>query len=350
MRADKLRFGIIGHGKMGRIRREVASRQEGLELAFLCDIDRTAAVEGVPFETDWREALKHDVDLVFCCTTNDQIPNIVVAALGRGIHTFCEKPPGRTVEDVLRMREAEAEANGTKLKFGFNHRYHKAVTDAFAIVNKGRMGRVLWLRGVYGKAGGAGYDRNWSNDPNRSGGGILIDQGIHLLDLLQLFCGEFREVKSFIGRSFWQIPVEDNAFAILRNEAGQVAMVHSSATQWRHTFRLEIYLERGYLVIEGILSSTGTYGRETLKMATCLRNEDGHPLPNPRESETFYSEDRSWELEIADFLQCVRSDQAVGVGSSADALRVMKLVHEIYKQDSCWSREVQNTNDRGFGK
>lgn len=335
---------------MGRIRREVASRQEGLELAVLCDVDPSVAVEGVPFEMDWRKALKHDVNLIFVCTTNAQLPDIVVAALQNGIHTFCEKPPGRTVADVLRMRKAEAEANGTKLKFGFNHRYHKAVTDAFAIVSKGRLGRILWLRGVYGKAGGPGYDRNWRNDPERSGGGILIDQGIHLLDLLQLFCGGFEEVKSFIGRSFWQVPVEDNAFAILRNAAGQVAMLHSSATQWRHTFRLEIYLERGYLAIEGILSSTGTYGQETLKMATCLFDEAGYPLPNPRETETYYSEDQSWELEVADFLKCVRSDQAVRVGSSSDALAVMKLVHEIYNEDSGWANRSQNVMNRGFGK
>ena len=144
-----------------------------------------------------------------------------------------------------------------------------------------------------------------------------------------------------MGRNFWQVPVEDNAFAMLRNSAGQVAMVHSSATQWRHTFRLEIYMEQGYLVIEGILSSTGTYGQETLTVARCVLDDDGYPLPNPQETETYYSEDRSWELELAEFLDCVRNDIPVRVGSSADALAVMKLVHQIYDQDGPWKKRAQ---------
>ena len=338
---SKLRIGIVGHGKMGHIRRETAAKIENLELAVLCDVNQDNALDGVPFETDWHKVFDHNIDLVFVCTTNDLIPEVAVAALNRGIHTFCEKPPGRTIDDVLRIRAAESRSGGAKLKFGFNHRYHQAVMDANALVKKGRLGRVLWMRGIYGKAGGPGYDRNWRNDPRRSGGGILIDQGIHILDLLLLFCGEFEEVKSFVGRNFWQVPVEDNAFAMLRNSAGQVAMVHSSATQWRHTFRLEIYMEQGYLVIEGILSSTGTYGQETLKVARCVLDDDGYPLPNPQETETYYSEDRSWELELAEFLDCVRNDKPVRVGSSADALAVMKLVHQIYDQDGPWKKRAQ---------
>ncbi|MDO8489311.1 MAG: Gfo/Idh/MocA family oxidoreductase, partial [Candidatus Omnitrophota bacterium] len=215
--------------------------------------------------------------------------------------------------------------------FGFNHRYHEAVLEAKSIVGSGRLGQVMWMRGVYGKAGGPHYDKNWRNNKDLSGGGILIDQGIHMLDLFRYFSGEFEEVKSFISHSFWkQVNVEDNAFALLRNRDGLIAMLHSSATQWRHKFLLEIYLTKGYLEIDGILSSTKSYGRETLKVACCLKEQDGYPLLNPQESVNYYDDDKSWFEEVDEFVDCILRDTAVISGNVDDVVRTMGLVQRIY--------------------
>jgi len=206
--------------------------------------------------------------------------------------------------------------------------------EAKSLVDSGRLGKVIWMRGIYGKAGGPEYDRNWRNNSVLSGGGILIDQGIHMLDLFRCFSDEYDEVKSFVGNSYWKVGVEDNVFAILRNsQSGQTAMIHSSATQWRHKFLLEIYMEKGYLEIEGILSSTQTYGRETLKIARCMFDEKGYPLPNPQENMTYYDNDNSWMDEIDEFVECIARDKSILNGGIDDAVRTMDLVQRIYNED-----------------
>ena len=336
---NRLNTGIVGLGKMGHIRADVITKHPALSLSAVCDVNESKARDfpECHFATDYHNLLKQDVDAIFICTPNRYMPEIVTAALERGIHVFCEKPPGRKLEDVTMMQEAERANPATKLKFGFNHRYHEAVREARSIVDSGRLGKIMWIRGIYGKAGGPLYDNNWRNNSEISGGGILIDQGIHLLDLAVMLCGDFNTVHSFISCSYWQIGVEDNAFAIMKNAAGQVAMIHSSATQWQHRFLMEIYMEKGYLTIDGILSSSQTYEPETLKVARCLHDQDGYPLPNPQETLTLYSEDKSWYLEVDEFVRCILEDKPVEIGSSQDACKVMSLVQKIYSADRDWA-------------
>lgn len=333
----RIKVGIVGYGRVGKIRTRCVAGRPEWELIGICDVESNNSVDcNITFVQHWQELLQRGPEAIFVCTTNQHLPEIVVEAISRGIHTFCEKPPGRTLADVVRMREAEAMHPGVKLKFGFNHRYHAAVQEAKTIVESGRLGRVMWLRGIYGKAGGARYDQNWRNQREISGGGILIDQGIHMLDLFRQFCGDFEEVRSFITRAYWPVEVEDNAFALLRNGQGQVAMLHSSSTQWQHRFVLDIYLERGYLAVTGILSSSGTYGPETLRVARCHYDREGYPLPNPEETITYYDDDQSWQLEVNEFARCILEDQPIVVGSSVDAYRAMELVQRVYAADEQW--------------
>ena len=235
---NRLNTGIVGLGKMGHIRADVIRNHPKLNLFAACDVVETKGKDfpETEFFRNYNDLLKQDIDAVFVCTPNRYIPEIVVAALEKGIHVFCEKPPGRNLDDVIMMREAEMANLGTKLKFGFNHRYHQAVQEAKSIVDSGRLGRIMWIRGIYGKAGGPLHDTNWRNQPEISGGGILIDQGIHMLDLVRVFCEDFTDIHSFITHSYWNVGVEDNAFVIMKNTAGQLAMVNSSAKHWRHQF------------------------------------------------------------------------------------------------------------------
>ena len=312
---------------MGEIRHRAILRQPGLELRGICDPAYAGADLGVPLYRSHEELLGLDLDVVFVCTPHNVTADIVVEALERDCHVFCEKPPGRNVQDVDRIVAAEHKRLHLKLMFGFNHRYHLSVQDAKGIIEGGSLGRLLWLRGVYGKSGGAGFEQAWRNVPEISGGGILLDQGIHMLDLFCLFCGDFQEVVGLTGTSYWDIPVEDNAFVILRNEAGQIAQLHSSATLWKHTFRLEIGLERGYLVASGMLSKSGSYGRETLLVG---RGDGQGARPDPREETIYYDMDPSWDVQIEHFVRNVREDLPVEESGSREALRVMRIIERVY--------------------
>jgi len=331
----KLKAGIVGYGYMGKIRKAVIEEHPDLELLGICDISLSLTDLNPKYKTfkHYAELIKSNVDIVFVCTPNAYSPEIIIYSLNHGKHVFCEKPPGRTVNDIREIIKAEEANNHLKLMFGFNHRYHPGIKEAKVLVDSGRFGKILWLRGVYGKSGGLGFEEAWRNKKEISGGGILLDQGIHILDLFRLFCGDFQEVKSFVTNSYWNIELEDNAFVMLRNEKGQVAMLHSSATLWKHTFHLEIFLEKGYIIISGLLSKTGSYGRETLIVGKRQFEDESFALGNPREEITYFDRDVSWFSEVTDFVDCIQSDKPVVNSSSADALKVMELIGRIYNDD-----------------
>ncbi|MCC7418370.1 MAG: Gfo/Idh/MocA family oxidoreductase [Acidobacteria bacterium] len=330
-----LRAGIAGYGYMGEIRRRNIEAHPALALAGVADPRGARGLPtGVPVYDSYQALVGAGLDALFVCTPNHVTPEAIVHAVERGCHVFSEKPPGRCLDDVRRIVAAERRHPEVKLVFGFNHRYHPAITDAKAIVDGGALGRVLTLRGVYGKSGGEGFERSWRNNPDEGGGGILLDQGIHMLDLFRLFCGEFDEVTGMIGSTHWNIPVEDNAMVLLRNGRGQTAQLHSSATAWKHIFRLEIGLEKGYLVMSGLLSKTGSYGRETLLIGRRPARGEQAALGNPREELTYYDTDPSWMTQVERFVECILDDRPVTESTAEDALRVMEIVDRVYRSPS----------------
>jgi predicted dehydrogenase len=330
------RVGIVGLGRIGRRRAGLVTRHPRLELVSVADphVDDDGSLpHSCTWHRDGADLLRQDLDAVFVCTPNDVTTSLVVEALESGRHVFAEKPPGRCVADIERMRAVEGQNPGLVVKFGFNHREHDSVRLSQSLIASGELGRLMWVRGIYGKAGGPGYEHDWRADPAVAGGGILLDQGIHMLDLFRLFCGEFGEVKSFVGQTFWRVGLEDNAFALLRGEDGRVAMLHSSATHWNHTFRLEIYLTEGYLVLEGFLTGSQTYGRETLVVGRRDWSDSDSARGRPREERYYFDDDRSWEREVDDFVRCIDAGAPVTSGSSLDAQRAMELVTRVYADD-----------------
>jgi len=272
--------------------------------------------------------------------TNDIAPEVAIAGLETGLHVFCEKPPGRDLDDVARVIACERRHPGLKLKYGFNHRYHDSVRDALDVVGSGELGRVINLRGVYGKSAIINFESDWRTQRAVAGGGILLDQGIHMVDLLRLFAGEFEAIHSFVSNGHWHHDVEDNAYALMRTADGVVAMLHSSATQWRHRFHLEIALEKGTLVLAGILSGSKSYGQETLTIARAAPHDRG----DPEEEVRHYDHDPSWADEIANFADAILNDRPISDGSSEDALSTMHLVYRIYCADAAW-RDKWDLND-----
>jgi len=334
--SEAIRVAIAGYGSTGKIRRRFVDAHPQMRTVAYCDQTLEAGVDsdGVRRFRTFEDLLAEtEADALFVCLWNDIAPAATIAGLERGLHVFCEKPPGRTVEDVEAVREVERRSPGLKLKYGFNHRYHESVRDALRIVRSGELGPVLDLNGVYGKSKMIRFDQDWRTRRDVAGGGILLDQGIHMVDMMRLFGGEFTHIDAHVSNAVWLHDVEDNAWALMRTDDGIVAFLHSSATQWRHRFRLEITLAEGALVLAGILSSTRSYGAETLTVV--YRSDDDRG--DPREVTTRYNEDNSWRDEVADFARAILADKPIRDGSSGEALKTMQLVYDIYRADPAWA-------------
>ena len=189
-------------------------------------------------------------------------------------------------------------------------------------------GQILWMRGRYGKSVDEGFLDNWRATRKYAGGGILIDQGIHMLDLLLAFAGEFDRVHATVSNLYWKLDVEDNVFATLENtQTGLVASLHSTMSHWRHLFSLEIFLERGYLVLNGLKTPSNTYGEETLTAARI----SGPAAIRGNEEHFSFETDQSWEIEVKEFVNAIRGNRAPKFGTSQDALKLMQLVDKIYE-------------------
>ncbi len=332
---DALRIGIAGYGVVGKRRRHFIDQHPHLRTVAVCDRmfqGEGTFGDGVRYYTHYRRLLDEKLDALFICLTNDIAAEVTVAGLEHGLHVFCEKPPGRDLADIARVIACERTHPGLRLKYGFNHRYHDSVRDALRIISSGDLGRVINLRGVYGKSKLINFDSDWRTQRERAGGGILLDQGIHMVDMMRLFAGEFADVRSCVSNAYWKHDVEDNAYALMRTDDGIVAMLHSSATQWRHRFNLEIALWRGAIILSGILSSSKSYGAETMTVVYASDDDSG----DPREETIRYNRDNSWRDEIADFANAIRSDKPIVDGSSSDALKTMHLVYRIYCADVEW--------------
>ncbi|PLA75531.1 gfo/Idh/MocA family oxidoreductase [Hydrogenovibrio sp. SC-1] len=326
-----LRVGIAGYGKLGKVREIHVNNVDFAEVVAIYDIDPPELQGGVVVCNSYDELLDQKLDAVFICAYNDVLSDFTVKALGRGVHVFCEKPPARSTAELLAVIEAES-ASGLILKYGFNHRYHYSVMEAKKLIDSGDMGRLLWLRGVYGKAGSIDYHQNWRNFRNLSGGGILIDQGIHMLDLMMYFSGgTFEKINSFVTTAFWDVEAEDNAFAIMQNKDRVTAMLHSSATQWKHKFLLEMCFEEGYINLDGILSGTRSYAPETLVVGRREFEDVTHAMGKPKETTTWFEYDRSWEYEVQEFLNAIQGRGEIENGTSSDAFNALKLVEDIYE-------------------
>lgn len=342
----KLKVGIAGYGIVGKRRHFHIDLHPSLHVVAICDRSfsgQGTMDNGLRYYSNYHELLEENLDVLFVCMTNDIAAEVTVAGLERGLHVFCEKPPGRDLQDMSEVVHCKKKYPSLKLKYGFNHRYHDSVSDALRIVQSKELGEIINLRGVYGKSKiiTFGQDSNWRSKREIAGGGILLDQGIHMVDLLRLFAGEFHEIYSFVSNDYWKHNVEDNAYALMRTKDNKVAMLHSSATQWRHRFDLDIHLERGAINLSGILSGSKSYGSEKMTIAWATDDDRG----DPKEQTTRYNDDNSWKYEIAEFADAIINDTEIQQGTLNDACKTMSLVYQIYNADQQWSEQwgIQQT-------
>lgn len=319
---------------MGATRYQAMKRHGGFQVVALCDtnLENLEGYREAKYQ-DWKECIDTcEPQAVVVCTFNMAIPDVVCYALQKGIAVFSEKPPGRNLEDALRMQKTQQET-GTILKFGFNHRAHNSIIEAKALIDSKLLGDVVCIRGVYGKAGNSDFPNEWRNNPDLSGGGILLDQGIHMLDLMcYLTDSDMHVVNGEVSNLVWkEMKTEDSAFAMMETEKGQQISLHSSAIQWRHKFDMDIICTNGYIALNGLLTSTRSYGEESI---TYYRKDLGMKtgrLGKPKEHTMCFDEDFSWDIEMNEFYDVVANGKELVNGRPEEAVRVMRIIKEIYE-------------------
>ena len=322
-----INVGIIGYGKMGKIRHQVISAMENVQVVSVYD--------PLSIDTEINKAYNPEqiienpkIDAIYICTPNYLNKSLTIQSLKAGKHVFCEKPPAFTAKDVDEIQVVEKEANKV-LMYGFNHRHHDSIKKMKKLIDEKEFGKVLWMRGRYGKSVDEKYYENWRAKRKYAGGGILIDQGIHMIDLFLHLGGDFDTVHASVSNLYWNLNVEDNVFATLENsETGLAASLHSTMTQWRHLFSLEVFLEKGYLILNGLKTSSNSYGNEIL---TITKNRSIAPAATWEDEEDItYHTDESWRSEAVEFFSAIQSNRSVAIGNSADALKLMKIIDKIY--------------------
>lgn len=324
------KVGIIGYGRMGKIRHQAIDEVGRAEVVALSEPSIGADYKSIPNLTH-DEIIHHpDIDMVIVSTPNFLNKELTIKSLKAGKHVFCEKPPCFTAKDMKEIIKTE-KASGKKLMYGLNHRHHDSIIRMKELIDSKVYGRVLWMRGRYGKSVTKDYFNEWRAKKELAGGGIVIDQGIHMLDLFLYLGGDFDTVKAEVSNLYWNLEVEDNAFVILRNSKnGMVANLHSTMTQWRHLFSLEVFMEKGYMVLNGLITSTMSYGEEVLSVA---KNRSTAPAATWKdEVKTQYLTNNSWRYELEHFINSIEEDIPVKIGNSDDAMKLMTIIDKIYQQ------------------
>lgn len=327
-KTEQLNFAVIGCGLIGRKR--VLALGKNPPLLYTCDLDPARAADlaklapGCTAVTDYSVVLADPrVHAVIVSTLNASLAPITLAAVRAGKHVLVEKP-GALNAAQLRTILTVAQTTNTRVRLGYNHRFHPALQKARELLESGVLGPLMFLRARYGHGGRKGYDREWRADSALSGGGELIDQGVHLIDLAGWFLGEFPTVEGHATTSFWDMKVDDNAFLSLRTATGQTAWLHATCTEWKNLFSLELYGRDAKLAIDGL---GGSYGVEKLTYYKML------PEMGPPEitSWEYVRGDDSWALETRAFVDDIRLGRAPTPGLR-EGIRTLEIVEEIYRK------------------
>ncbi len=326
MTVKNINVAIIGAGLIGRKRAKVLPKSSNLSL--ICDVDTTRGLQFAKefkctYESDWRKVITDSkIRAVIISTTNNWLAPIAAEAVTNGKHVLVEKPGGISISELKNISNAHKKSP-VVVMFGYNHRYHPAFIKAKELVDSKKYGELLFIRARYGHGGRLGYEREWRFKKNISGGGELMDQGPHLIDLTNYFCGTMDTIIGFTERLFWKSDLEDSAFFILKNKKNQIAHLSVSCVEWKNIFSFEIMLKTAKIQIDGL---GGSYGREKLTFYK-MKPEMGPP---DTEEFVFPENDLSWETENKIFIdKIIKKDYSPTL--IRDALKVMKVIDTLYK-------------------
>lgn len=323
-----MNIGIIGAGLIGRKR--ALALPKNVNLKTVCDINSQVGMAlakdfNCDFEKNWQAVTEDkNIQAVFICVTNNILAKIATFAIKNKKHILVEKPGGITIGQLQDTYRA-FKKNPVVVMYGYNHRFHPAIQKAKQIVDSLQFGPILFIRAKYGHGGRVGYEKEWRFRKKISGGGELIDQGSHLIDLVNFFCGEMDQAEGFVTNLFWKTKLEDAAFFQLRNKLGQIADLSATCVEWKNIFSFEIMLQKAKIQIDGLGRS---YGKETLTLYK-MRPEMGPPDERIFE---FDEEDDSWKEENKLFFKKIRQND-YSDSSIKDAIYVMSVIKKLYHKN-----------------
>ncbi len=323
-----MKVAVVGCGLIGLKRAKALPEEARLVAAVDLTLERAEQLaagfsECKAYQSYTEMLAAEKPDIVVVATAHASLAEISFAAIQAKAHVLVEKPAAKSSAELLPLIEAASE-NNVCVHIGFNHRYHRSFQKARALIDEGAIGPLMFLRARYGHGGRIGYDKEWRADPQLSGGGELIDQGVHLVDLARWFLGDFTSVQGFAHTYYWDMPVEDNGFLLLRTEKQQTAFLHASCTEWKNTFNMEIYGRDGKLDLNGL---GGSYGVERITYYKML------PEMGPPETYSweYPMQDNSWAIELADFIKAIKSGKPASA-TLEDAYAALKAVENVYQQ------------------
>jgi predicted dehydrogenase len=325
-----MNFGIIGCGLIGNKR--ALSIKNPHKISWVYDLDQEKAKKlaqsigsHVKVSSSAKELLSSkDVDAVIIATIHNMLAPLTFEALSFNKHVLVEKPAACNSDELDPIINL-SKKNNLKIKVGFNHRFHPAILKAKELCASKELGEIMYVRGRYGHGGRLGYDKEWRADKNLSGGGELVDQGSHLIDLSRYFIGDFEDIDGFVNTYFWNMKVEDNCFLILKSNKKQVAWLHASWTEWKNTFSFEIFCKYGKLEISGLGRSYGVEKLTYYKMSKELTPPETFVWEYP-------GEDKSWDLELEEFIKAIQ-EKREPIGNIYDAKANLDIIKILYNKN-----------------
>jgi len=325
-RQIKFKVGIIGCGLIGFKRAKfLGSHAKLIACADInvSNLKNISSNKNIKRFTHWKDLLKiKEIDIVIIATPHNQLSKIVIAAYKYKKHVLVEKPGAKNLSEIKKIISI-AKNKKIKIRVGYNHRYHPSILKAKHLVDSGALGDLLYIRGRYGHGGRLGYEKEWRAKKLLSGGGELLDQGSHLIDLSRLFLGEFTKINGVIKTYFWNMSVEDNAFLTLETKNNKIAFLHASWTEWKNKFSFEIFGKKGKLNING---KGGSYGTEKL---TFYKMSKKMIKPSIKKWH-FNAKDVSWKNEINELYEDIKYNRKPNCNLN-DAYQSLKIINQIYK-------------------
>lgn len=317
---------IIGAGLIGKKR--ASSLPQVFELFGVYDLDiEKSKVFADLFSCRWFRTLDEGISslpkgsLVIIAIQHSDLFKVANICLQTGLHVLVEKPGAISGNQMMELNNL-ADKNGATLSVGFNHRFHEAAMRLKKICEEGPYGEPLMVRARYGHGGRRGYETEWRANREISGGGELIDQGIHLIDLLHYY--DLSPELKFAGLPtlFWNMEVEDNAFLAGRIKKNGYFWLHASWTEWKNLFSFEIFFASAKVEWSGL---GGSYGAEKLLIYD-MEKDLKIPVLKVYECK---EEDKSWEIELLEVHKRILGKKSFAT-SGSEAVQNLNIVETAY--------------------
>jgi predicted dehydrogenase len=319
------------------VRWAALSRTPGCSLTAVFDRDsdriRANSVNMTAFDTAEAMFASDCCDAVIVSTPPDSHEALAIGAMERGKHVLVEKPMANSVAACRRMVDI-SKRTGRLLAVGFNHRYFPAVNVVRQAIVSGAIGELTHVRAYAGHIGLAEFKARWMYARDVMGGGTLMDNGIHVLDLTCHLMGGVDHVRGMVSSRIWQLDVEDNAFALLGNRRGVIGHLHSSWSEWKgYRFHVEAYGKHGMARAFYAPMASTLITMERPGGARHVRR-NFYPVAILREKLFGWQSTaiQTFVEEFRDFVALAENPYAdVAIARGEDALRLAEIIEAVYR-------------------